>query len=1072
MNLKVFVGAAALAPLLAWGAAEKPAWLGKIRKDHPRMFFNRDTWPQVKARAEGPAAAARAALLARCDSYPTDPVCSGTGLPPLRPGEDSYHTDIPNIREWGTQSAECALAWRLTGKREYLDKAKAMLRANVRGYQEAYDNRRAVNWFSHTRVNSLCAYDWIYEALTDDERREIIVPLVQHCENVQPRKGRPRIRRLNDGGVSAGCYGTPNLMWYAGLAALGDGYCDDLAEALIVEGQDYHRRVLEYRAASAGDDGGLNSGADNYALGHYPIGHFNIFHTWLSATGENLAAKYPSLALLPNWAWWMWVPDAANPRAPHNFGYGDDFHIDNRLTVGSLYEHLLQYTYFYKDADPAAARLSAALARLCPNHNADGSWNPSVGSPAYPFLFGPADDVVPYSPEELAYSPVKARHFETLGQIVMRSGWTTNDTYALLVGGTKTPMHKHYDEGHFTIYRNDFLALDTGTRANQRDLNLRYYYSQSVAHNVVVIQKPGENVPGYWGPSCAATNEPTNAGGMYGRTGKVLAFETNARYSYAALDTTALYGSKCTENVRQFVHVQPNVFVVYDRVGASDASYEKQFLLHTQNEPQIEGRKMAASSRGGRLFSEALLPEDATFVRVGGPGKEFWASGRNWEIEPSWRERIERRCEQSGIGPYWGAWRVETRPGASRKDDRFLHVLTAGDAATTAGVPARLLSDATRDGVALTLASGAVMEIWFNRTGAVGGEVRAGGVSRPLATSVMPQKGVLVGPKDCPPRKALVGTVCKSFSGSPEKRAALAAALVDKLAARAKAKYDGRRLDLVVLPEHALMRPGSKAEEKTLPLSFVTKALGPVAKRNGCYVAVGVFLTERAADGRDVPRNALVLLDRAGRVAGIYNKVHTACEWGDATSMDSEDGVAPGADFPVFETDFGRVGFLVCFDMSYDDGWEALRRNGAELVAVSSMSPQVMRPSYYAHRHGYWVVTSTPRSQAAVITPYGYVLKQSGDESAILSEIDFSYVTTHWSAELKGGRALKDKFGADAFGGIYKSEEDNGIWWSNRDDMTIGQMIEAVNVRPRDAEAARAERAAARHRVPGTGVYR
>ena len=51
----------------------------QIRSDHPRMFFNAETWPAVKARAEGPAAAELKALLARARAYPENPVCSGTG---------------------------------------------------------------------------------------------------------------------------------------------------------------------------------------------------------------------------------------------------------------------------------------------------------------------------------------------------------------------------------------------------------------------------------------------------------------------------------------------------------------------------------------------------------------------------------------------------------------------------------------------------------------------------------------------------------------------------------------------------------------------------------------------------------------------------------------------------------------------------------------------------------------------------------------------------------------------------------------------------------------------------------
>ncbi len=340
-----------------------------------------------------------------------------------------------------------------------------------------------------------------------------------------------------------------------------------------------------------------------------------------------------------------------------------------------------------------------------------------------------------------------------------------------------------------------------------------------------------------------------------------------------------------------------------------------------------------------------------------------------------------------------------------------------------------------------------------------------------LGLAVLLSCGLEAAPKDCPPRKVLVGTLCRRFTGTPEVRAERAARLIDELAARARDQYAGRRLDLVVLPEHALMREAKVAAEKTVPLAFVRAHLGAAARRNGCYVAAGAILAE-CVDGRDCPRNALVLLDRTGAVAGVYNKVHTACAWGDPATRVSESGIAPGAGFPVFETDFGKVGFLVCFDMSYADGWAELKRNGAEIVAVSSMSPQVFRPSLFAHEHQYWVVTATPRSQAAVITPLGFVKEKVGDESSLLTEIDLSYVMLHWSMQLRGGKALADKFGAAAFGGIYEPGEDNGIFWSNRPDLPIGRMIEAINVRPRDDEAARAERVAAGNRVPARGVYR
>ena len=42
-------------------AADDEAWIGRIRRDHPRMFFTRETWPDIVARTKG-APAASAAL--------------------------------------------------------------------------------------------------------------------------------------------------------------------------------------------------------------------------------------------------------------------------------------------------------------------------------------------------------------------------------------------------------------------------------------------------------------------------------------------------------------------------------------------------------------------------------------------------------------------------------------------------------------------------------------------------------------------------------------------------------------------------------------------------------------------------------------------------------------------------------------------------------------------------------------------------------------------------------------------------------------------------------------------------
>lgn len=72
--------------------------------------------------------------------------------------------------------------------------------------------------------------------------------------------------------------------------------------------------------------------------------------------------------------------------------------------------------------------------------------------------------------------------------------------------------------------------------------------------------------------------------------------------------------------------------------------------------------------------------------------------------------------------------------------------------------------------------------------------------------------------------------------------------------------------------------------------------------------------------------NSAVLIDRKGRTMGEYHKIHP-------TEGEISRGIAPGSlDPPVFRTDAGIIGIQICFDINWQDGWEALRRKGAEII--------------------------------------------------------------------------------------------------------------------------------------------
>ena len=702
--------------------------LPPIRKDHPRLFFNKDTWPEVERRANGPAKEHLKALLKAVDKITDNPVASGTGPLNIKAGVQAdgrvvslEHTSIPPIKQFGYEAAQTALAWRFTKDDKYLQKAKKLLRVSVDAYVEATNNRRPVEWYSTSRINALCAYDWIYEALTPQERASSILPLVEHVRLVQPEAGL-NIPRQPVGSKNDGFYGMNSLLWYAGLAAYGDGFCDEEAERQLLSGYEQFLEVCQYRNDTAGDDGALISSCIDYAIGFYPYAHFNFFHTHLSATG----------------VWWVWIRDMDQPWHVRHGGCGDSYHSQNIQTGEYLYEHLLQYLHFYKHSDPQAAALSEALVGYAPRKKI------GVTFPAYPFIMD-IDSKPSYDAEQrLKESPCKARHFESLGQFYMRSGWTKFDTYCCVTAGaSQLRGHKHFDENNFTIYRGDHLALDTGDRGQQNDLNLRYYYAQSVAHNVVLVHKPGEPLPVNWGPEINDPVANENYGGMINKgPAKILAFETGDDFTYIASDATACYGEKCKEAVRQFIYVYPDYFIVYDRVTSSDPSYKKQWLLHTQHEPVVKDKVTKADALHARLFCQTLLPESASIVKVGGPGKEFWVRDRNFEINPTVMERYMKSAESKGRGPYVGAWRIEVQPSVETAADRFLNVLTATDVDHLSPLKVKYVKTSAGDGVSFTLKGKKYLFV-FNSDGDVGGSVTIDKITRPLASEVALQKGVI-----------------------------------------------------------------------------------------------------------------------------------------------------------------------------------------------------------------------------------------------------------------------------------------------------------------------------------------
>src|SRR5690606_39026911 len=116
-----------------------------------------------------------------------------------------------------------------------------------------------VHWRANSRISALSAYDWIFDELSKKERIEIGLPLLKAIRVMVPDGSRKPFIRDNWGDYKGGYYGPPSLAWYAGLVFYKAGIDDRLAEELLKKGFEDYWKLLEYRKALAGDDGGASS---------------------------------------------------------------------------------------------------------------------------------------------------------------------------------------------------------------------------------------------------------------------------------------------------------------------------------------------------------------------------------------------------------------------------------------------------------------------------------------------------------------------------------------------------------------------------------------------------------------------------------------------------------------------------------------------------------------------------------------------------------------------------------------------------------------------------------------------
>ena len=192
-----------------------------------------------------------------------------------------------------------------------------------------------------------------------------------------------------------------------------------------------------------------------------------------------------------------------------------------------------------------------------------------------------------------------------------------------------------------------------------------------------------------------------------------------------------------------------------------------------------------------------------------------------------------------------------------------------------------------------------------------------------------------------------------------------AAANVESFSKIVRAAAD-QKPDIICLPEGMTVVGTGKSYvdvSEAVP-GPTTEQLGVLARELRSYIVAGLY--ERVGA---VVYNTAVLIDRDGRLAGRYRKTHLPREeW--------EAGITPGETYPVFETDFGKLGLMICWDVQFPEPWRALGLQGAELVLLPIWGGNETLLRARAIENHAFVVSSGYDIKSCVVSPDGKILAE------------------------------------------------------------------------------------------------
>ena len=196
-----------------------------------------------------------------------------------------------------------------------------------------------------------------------------------------------------------------------------------------------------------------------------------------------------------------------------------------------------------------------------------------------------------------------------------------------------------------------------------------------------------------------------------------------------------------------------------------------------------------------------------------------------------------------------------------------------------------------------------------------------------------------------------------------------------------------QKADIVCLPEGITIvgTPKDYVEVSEAIPGPSTEFLGQLAREYNMYIVAGLY--ERAGP---VVYNTSVLIGRDGTLQGKYRK----------TALPREEingGITPGDTYPVFDTDFGRIGMMICWDVFFPEPARMLALQGAEIIFMPIWGGDLTLASARAIENQIYLVSSTYDMKTGVFDKTGKLIVEGTEENPVaLIDVDLNQRELWW----------------------------------------------------------------------------